>query len=122
MTKYELEILRIISESFEHLSADEVYELLKGKYPGVVKATCYNNLNKLIDEGLVRKIVMDNGVSRYDRTVRHDHLVCKKCGKIEDVYLNDMTSLFKSDLSQDIESSDLKVYWICPECREAMKS
>ena len=85
MTKYELEILKIISESHEHLSADEVYEVLKKKYPGVVKATCYNNLNKLTDEGLIRRIILDNNSCRYDRLIRHDHLVCRKGGKIKDV-------------------------------------
>ena len=118
MTKYELEILRIISESSEHLSADEVFEIVKEKYPGVVRATCYNNLNRLTDEGLIRRIVTETGGYRYDKTIRHDHLVCKKCGKIKDVYLNDMTSSFKMILGEDIESYDLKIYWLCPECRK----
>ncbi len=47
MTKYEIEILRIISESNKHLTADEVYESVKVKYPSMVKASSYNNLNKL---------------------------------------------------------------------------
>ena len=116
MTKYELEILKIISESFEHLSADEVYEVLRKKYPGVVKATCYNNLNKLTDEGLIRRIVLENGACRYDRIVRHDHLVCRKCGKIKDVFLKDMTSSLKKELGEEVESYDLKINWICSDC------
>ena len=117
MTKYELEILKIISESHEHLSADEVYEVLKKKYPGVVKATFYNNLNKLTDEGLIRRIILDNNSCRYDRIIRHDHLVCRKCGKIKDVYLKDMTSTLKMELGEEVESYDLKINWICPDCR-----
>ena len=116
MTKYELEILNIISNSCEHLSADEVYELLKKKYPGVVKATCYNNLNKLTDGGLIRRIVLDNNSCRYDRTMRHDHLVCIKCEKIKDVYLKDMTSSLKKELGVEVESYDLKINWLCPDC------
>lgn len=117
MTKYELEILRIISESSEHLSAEEVFEIVKKKYPKVVRATCYNNLNRLTDEGLIRRIVTENGGYRYDKTIRHDHLVCKKCGCIKDVYLNDMTSSFKMILGEDVESYDLKIYWLCPKCK-----
>ena len=118
MTKYEIEILRIISESHEHLTADEVFDVLKTKYPGVVKATCYNNLNKLTDQGLIRRIVMDNGGCRYDKIVRHDHLVCRNCGKLKDVFLKDITSSLKTDLGEDIDSYDLKIYWLCPDCRK----
>ena len=92
MTKYELEILRIINESHDHPTVDEVYERLKEKYPGVVKATCYNNLNKLSEEGLVRRVVTEKGGDRFDRTLRHDHLLFSKCGKISDVFLSYISS------------------------------
>lgn len=118
MTKYEIEILKIISDSSEHLSADEVFGIVKKKYPGVVKATCYNNLNKLTESGLIKRIVVENGSNRYDKTIRHDHLVCRKCGRLKDVFLKDITSTLKEDLGQDIESYDLKIYWLCPECRK----
>ena len=118
VTKYELEILRIINESHDHPTVDEVYERLKEKYPGVVKATCYNNLNKLSEEGLVRRVVTEKGGDRFDRTLRHDHLRWSKCGKISDVFLSDISSSIEKELGQHIESYDLKINWICPECRE----
>ena len=118
MTKYELEILRIISESNEHLTADEVYERVKGKYPGMVKATTYNNLNKLTRSGLIKRIVTDSGPDRYDKTLRHDHLVCKECGALKDASLPDIKTYLEGDLGENIDSYDLKLYWICPECRK----
>ena len=117
MTKYELEILRIVSESSCHPTSEDVYTRLKEKYPGVVRATAYNNLNKLSEEGMIRKVVSGQGSVRYDKTLRHDHLVCQKCRGIRDVYLPDMTTLFAEGVGEEITSYDLKINWICPDCR-----
>ena len=117
MTKYELEILKIVSESCCHPTAEEVYSLLKEKYPGVVRATAYNNLNKLAEEGLVRKIISGYGGVRYDKTLRHDHMVCLKCGGIKDVFLPDIAKEISKGVGEEVSSYDLKINWICPECR-----
>ena len=119
MTKYEIEILRIISESNEHLTADEVYERVKIKYPSMVKASSYNNLNKLTSAGLIRRIVTDSGADRFDKTIRHDHLVCRRCGALKDVFLPDISHYLENDLEESIDSYDLKMYWVCPKCRES---
>ena len=55
MTKYEKAIYDIVVSSHEHLTVNQVYEKLKGRYPGVVPATVYNNLNKLWSCGFIRK-------------------------------------------------------------------
>ena len=56
MTKYEKAIYHIIHTSSMHLTAGHIFELLKKEYPKVVLATVYNNLNKLWESGLIRKI------------------------------------------------------------------
>ena len=56
MTKYEKEIYHIITASMEHLTVEQIFAELKEKYPGVVIATVYNNVNKLWEAGLIRKI------------------------------------------------------------------
>ena len=47
MTKYEKEIYSIVSQSDQHMTADQVLKTLRKIYPSVSTATVYNNLNKL---------------------------------------------------------------------------
>lgn len=61
----------------------------------MVLATVYNNLNRLLQEDLIRKISVEGMPDRYDRIQRHDHLVCRACGKLMDIDLGDLTEQFE---------------------------
>ena len=65
----------------------------------------------------LRRISLEGAPERYDRTARHDHLVCKKCGGLSDVQLNDLTASLQEQLGEDFLSYDLKILYICPQCR-----
>lgn len=117
MTKYAKLIWNMINQSQAHMTAEQIFLELKKEEPKVVLATVYNNLNGLCNEGLIRKVSVEGSPDRYDRIQRHDHLVCKKCGKLSDVCLEDLTERLKQQLGEGITSYDLKVFYICPECR-----
>lgn len=118
MTKYAEMILNIINESYDHLTAEQIFLLLKKKTPGIVLATVYNNLNMLCERELIRKISLGGSPERYDRIQRHDHLVCKRCGKLSDMIFEDLTKKLELRLGEDILSYDLRVFYFCPECRK----
>ena len=122
MTKYEKEIYRIVNDSHNHLTAEQVYEAVKKVYPAVSRATIYNNLNKLCDSRFIRRVSLEGYPDRYDRIVRHDHLVCEKCGKLMDITLEDLTASLKKQLGENFDSYDLKVFYICDECRKKAAS
>jgi Fe2+ or Zn2+ uptake regulation protein len=111
-------ILDIINDSKEHLTAEQIYMKLHEKGEKMVLATVYNNLTALCSEGLVRKVCIDGHPDQYDKTVRHDHLVCRECGKLTDIYFKDITELLQSQTDEGIISYDLQVSYICPDCRE----
>ena len=71
----------------------------------------------LAGEGLLHRITESSSPDRYDRTERHDHLICSRCGKIADVHLPDMQSRIEHALGREILSYDLKIRYICPDCR-----
>lgn len=118
MTKYEKEIYHIITASMEHLTVEQIFAKLKEKYPKVVIATVYNNVNKLWGDGMIRRISVENMPDRYDRTERHDHLVCQHCGKLTDILFDDLADSLQGKIGGDILYYDLKVYYLCPSCRE----
>ena len=122
MTKYEKEIFAIISTSREHLTVEQVFNKLREIHPKVVLATVYNNLNKICEAGLIRKVSVEGMPDRYDTIKKHDHLVCKQCGRIVDVALEDLTVPLRDQLGDDFLYYDLKVYFLCSECKRNQMS
>lgn len=118
MTRYARQILDLINQSKEHMTAEQLFLELKKTEPGVVQATVYNNLNTLCQGGLIRKISIEGATDRYDKIVRHDHLVCKRCGVLSDISFRDLTKGLEKQFGGEIVSYDLKVFYLCPKCRE----
>ncbi|GFI32738.1 MAG: transcriptional repressor [Lachnospiraceae bacterium] len=116
MTKNAEYILEIINSSNSHLTAEQIYLRLKKKNKTVVQATVYNNLSALYQKGLIRKISVEGYPDRYDRTLRHEHLVCRKCGKLSDIVLEDLTAVLQKQVDIPMLSYDLKINYICDEC------
>ena len=117
MTKYAKQILDIINASSEHLTAEKIYLRLKESNSKVVLATVYNNLNWLYEQDQIRKVSLEGYPDCYDKNIKHDHLVCKKCGALSDICFNDLTAQLQAQVQEEIISYDLKVNYICPSCR-----
>ncbi len=118
LTKYARKILEIIAESRSHMTAAQVFTQLKKNCPGVVLATIYNNLNRLCEEGRIRRISVEGLPDRYDRIQRHDHLVCQRCGKLLDIDLGDLRAQFEKKAGISILSYDLKLLYLCEDCKK----
>lgn len=117
MTKYGRAILNIVENSRSHLTAEQIFQALRRSFPTVALATVYNNLNRLWAEGRVRKLSVEGMPDRYDRIARHDHLVCRGCGKLADIDLADLTELLLQQAGVPILSYDLKLIYLCDACR-----
>ena len=63
MTKYEKEIYRIVNSSRDHMTAEQMFSALREVYPTVSLATIYNNLNRLCEAGLLRRISVEGSRS-----------------------------------------------------------
>lgn len=117
MSKYAKQIEKLILDSREHLTAEQIFIEIKKESPKIVLATVYNNLNTLCREGRVRRVCVEGSPDRYDKPVRHDHLVCRRCGKLADITLHDLTRTIEEQVGENILSYDLKISYICPVCR-----
>ncbi len=118
MTRYRKSILEIINTTEEHMTTEEIFFLLKERFPSVVMATVYNNLNYLYEQGYIRKISLEGQPERYDRNTRHDHLLCRCCGKLADITLSDLSAELEEQVGFHIDGYDLKIQYLCPECRK----
>lgn len=121
MTKNAKYILEMINSSNNHLTAEQIYLLLKEQNQSIAQATVYNNLSYLYKQGLIRKISVEGYPDRYDKILRHEHLVCRRCGKLSDILLEDLTEKLQSQIGVSMLSYDLKINYICDECLQKEK-
>lgn len=117
MTTYEKAVYEIVRTAQNHPTAEQVYAVLRQRYPGAALATVYNNLNRLSAEGLIRRVAVEGMPTRYDRAVPHDHLVCPRCGALRDIRLADLTEPLRAALGGEYLGYDLRVFSLCPACR-----
>lgn len=86
VTPQRLVINRALQELDRHVTADEVLSAVADRLPNVSVPTVYSTLELFEDLGLVRRLGVRQGAVLYDpRPEPHDHMVCDRCGKIEDL-------------------------------------
>ena len=69
-----------------HLTAGEIFERVRRRYPSIAYGTVYRSLHLLVKHGLIQELTFADQASRFDaRVERHDHVYCTECGLIEDV-------------------------------------
>jgi Fur family ferric uptake transcriptional regulator len=76
-------ILRTFLETREHLSTDELHQLVKKKDPHIGFTTIYRTLKLLADCGLASEVAFHDGIARYEHQYNrrsHHHMVCTECG------------------------------------------
>ena len=74
---------RVLVESEEHLTAEEVWERVKDSLPGLELSTVYRSLEPLRAAGLVADSRLPEGPRVFEaRPALHPHLVCESCGEI----------------------------------------
>jgi Fur family ferric uptake transcriptional regulator len=96
-TKQRDVILVAFLESHEHISAEQLYQVVLKQSPSIGYTTVYRTLKLLVDAGLAQERRFDDGLTRYEvEHAHHDHLVCLKCGKIIE---------FNSELIEDTQNS-----------------
>lgn len=113
-------ILDTVNNMRLHPSADEVYELIATTHPTISRGTVYRNLNKLAEEGMIKKRIMPYGPDRFDHnTTDHYHVCCQNCGRVADISMTQLNSLVSSVEDSSgfkIDGYDLVFKGLCPEC------
>lgn len=125
-TKARCELLAHLRSTDRHPSAEEITAALRGEGTQIGVATVYQNLNRLVDVGLVRRFSGTDGRSRYDADMApHDHAVCDSCGRIADIDLDqrvkhaiDRASAAEPHVSEWLVTrASVELRGLCPDCR-----
>jgi len=104
-----------------HISIEELFTSLNPKFPSLSLATIYKNLRSMSEVGIVNELNVPGQKNHFELVKEcHFHLVCKCCGRIEDIHL-DIDPLIdearhKSQFS--IENSELYLSGLCHQCQD----
>lgn len=110
-----------------HLTAEEVYDLVKADFPEIGLTTVYRTIQLFLELGLVYKINFDDGFVRYELAEReksshhHHHLICLKCGKVnsfEDDMLDELENQVSEKLGFEVINHEVKLYGYCTKCKD----
>lgn len=86
----------------------------------VNKTTVYRQIEKMLQKNLLTEVELGDGKKRYELKSlgHHHHLICKKCGKIDDIYLDEefLIKKVKSLTEFKIEHHNLEFFGRCVKC------
>ncbi len=123
-TKQRNYILQILLREKKHLSANELYQLVRKKYPSIGYATIYRTLKLLYKSGLCRQLKLEDGKTKYEHSYaqeHHDHLICLNCGKIIEVFDNQIELLqlrLAKKYEFDVKNHKMELYGFCNKCKK----
>lgn len=111
-----------------HLTADDVFSMLKAEGgDSVGLATVYRVLSQFEVAGLIRRHHFDTETASYElgEPDHHDHLVCVKCGHVEEFVDADIERRQKEIADRygfELAHHTLCLYGVCKKCQEEEKN
>lgn len=123
MTPQRLAIVRILAESPDHPTAEEIHRRVYRDFPMTSLATVYKTLAVLKELGEVQEMGFGDHGSRFDglRPHAHPHVICTRCGEILDPELADMEILAGRMAEQTgyrITFQRMDFFGVCPRCQK----
>jgi Fur family transcriptional regulator, peroxide stress response regulator len=115
-------IFNVLAATERHPSPEEVYEQVRGELPFISLATVYKVLDLFQRHGFLRKVSTEQQVARYDANMGpHHHLVCDRCGRIQDVHVGLPAGGLEAPQGGDFAVShyDIIFHGLCGECRRS---
>jgi Fe2+ or Zn2+ uptake regulation protein len=123
VTSQRLVILRELRRRDRHARAEDIYRAVCHDLPGTSIPTVYATLELLVELGLARKLDVGVGTSLYDARVEpHEHVVCRRCGRVDDVELGlDRERLLNLAGASGFHAHDaeLVISGLCADCAAA---
>jgi len=118
-----VKILQILETADErHMRAEDVYRALLESGDEVGLATVYRVLTQFESAGLINRHNFEGGHSVFElnQGEHHDHLVCIKCGKVDE-FLDEIIEQHQERVAQKagfkITDHSLNIYGVCQDCQ-----
>ena len=115
-------LLRVLSETHGHPTADDLFKKVRAVLPSVSHATVYRNVQQLVGTGLIGTLEHSGGAVQLEvNPESHHHFVCRRCGQVWDVYLEAVGVRLDRRRSQlkgfQIDRREVQLHGLCSRCR-----
>ncbi len=113
----------------EHITVNDIRSYLSESGSGVGMTTIYRQLDKMVDEGIVKKYVLDSSSAAcFEYVDSHNecresgctHLKCTSCGKLIHLHCDDLKTTGKHILEEHgfkVDMTRTVIYGLCDECQ-----
>jgi Fur family transcriptional regulator, ferric uptake regulator len=116
-------IIDLLASELCALSAVEIEDALRAQGKPTGRASIYRVLDLLVDHGLVERVSVGQGLTRFERSevggAHHHHLVCDHCGRLvafDDPALERAIDSLGERLGMRVEHHDVVLRGACEEC------
>ncbi len=122
-TPARIALMSFFEKAEKPLDVKEMTEYLEKKDIKTDPATVFRIVNMFSEKGLIKPIQLNEGKFRYELKAKadHHHLVCKKCGNIEDISDCNIKALekeIKKRKNFKVTSHSLEFFGICIDCQK----
>ena len=121
VTRPRVAVLDVLTQG-GHLEVEEITRQVRDRLDSVSTQAVYDVLGALSRAGLARRIEPAGSPARFEARVgdNHHHVVCRKCGTIEDVdcAIGERPCL-DPNVSHgfDVDEAEVTFWGLCPACR-----
>lgn len=120
VTSQRLLIHRALHEQGGHVTAEQVHERVERVLPGVTQQTVYSTLALLVELGVARRVAAPGASTRFEARIDdHHHMICERCGSIEDLHARVPVSRAVSAAREsgfEPGSASVTVLGVCARC------
>lgn len=121
-------ILEVFLKTEGHLSAEDLYGLVKAEDPTVGFTTVYRTLKLLAECGLAREEGLGDNRMRYEHNYNHqhhDHLICTECGELIEFY-SEVIEKKQDEIAETYgflpTHHSLRIWGLCSNCQKKSKA
>ncbi len=121
-------ILETFLETRDHLSTEQLLQLVRQRDARIGLTTVYRTLKLLQDCGLASEVAFHDGVVRYEHQHKrrsHHHMVCTRCGASAEFFSPEVDKVEKEigrRFHYETARHTFQIYGLCESCRAGQAS
>jgi Fur family ferric uptake transcriptional regulator len=128
LTRQRRILLDLLDRSGRHLNAETLYQMAIEKDPKLNRVTVYRTLKLLKQGGLIDELDLlhfEGDRHYYESRLKqeHAHLICLRCGKVEEFFgepLQSMRKQVESNFGFKIVVARTEMGGYCPDCQSQL--
>ncbi len=123
LTPQREKILQVFLKTNQHLTVEELYNLIKKRNSDIGQATVFRTLKLLCAAGIAKEVELGDKKIRFEHKYghpHHDHLVCIECGRfieVVDVNIEKLQNALCEKFEFLPKRHKLEIFGVCKKCR-----